>query len=148
MTIETAPPGVRIVRRLKAPPSKVFAAITRPEQIVKWWGPDAGPALSAEVDLRPGGRYSIVFRMMDGSEHNPTGVYLDVVPDERLVFTWEWPGRVEWESRVTFHLRETDEGTELTLLHERLPNDDATRSHTAGWTGLLDQLQAFLGGTG
>lgn len=141
------PSSLTITRKLKASPAKVFAAITQPDQILQWWGPDAGPALSAEADLRPGGRFSIVFRMLDGSEHNPTGAYVEVVPDSKLVFTWEWPGRPEWESRVTFLLRQIDTGTELTLIHEQLPSAWATDAHNAGWMGWLDELQAFLGET-
>ena len=57
-----------------------------------WWGPDAGPTLRAEADLRPGGRFSVVFRLLDGNEYSPTGVYREVVPETKLVFTWEWPG--------------------------------------------------------
>jgi uncharacterized protein YndB with AHSA1/START domain len=71
----TSLPSVTIVRRIKAPPAKVYAALTDPEQMVLWWGPDAGPTLSAEADVRPGGRLSVVFRLLNGDEHNPTGVY-------------------------------------------------------------------------
>ena len=49
-------PSVTIVRRIKAPPAKVYAAITQPKLMMQWWGPDAGPTLSAEADVRPGGR--------------------------------------------------------------------------------------------
>jgi uncharacterized protein YndB with AHSA1/START domain len=136
---------VRLVKRIRATPSKVFEALTIPENILRWWGVDGGPTLSAEVDLRPEGQYSIVFRMLDGSEHNPTGVYKEVVPASKLVFTWEWPGRPEWASRVTIELRPIDIGTELTLTHDDLPGDDAADSHEAGWTGLLEQLDRHLG---
>lgn len=137
-------PGVAIVRRIKASPAKVWAAITRPEQMIQWWGPDAGPTLAVDVDVRPGGRFSVVFRLVDGSEHNPTGIYREVVPEETLSFTWDLQGRGERESIVTFRLRPIDGGTELTLLHEYLP-DDLRDSHERGWTGLLDKLPAFLG---
>ena len=86
-------PSLTIVRRIKASPAKLYAAITEPRLMMLWWGPDAGPTLKAEADVRPGGRFNIVFRLLDGSEHNPTGIYLEVVPDKKLVFTWEWPGR-------------------------------------------------------
>lgn len=135
---------VKLVKHLKAPRSKVFEALTRPESILQWWGVDAGSTLRAETDLRPGGRYSIVFRMLDGSEHNPTGVYKEVVPDAKLVFTWEWPERPEWDSQVTIELRSIDLGTELTLTHENLP-DEAAESHEAGWTGLLQKLHRQVG---
>ncbi|TFW28344.1 SRPBCC domain-containing protein [Massilia arenosa] len=138
-------PSVTLVRRIKAPPAKVFAALTRPEQMLQWWGPDAGPTLSAEADVRPGGRFSIVFRLLNGDEHNPTGVYREVIPDRKLVFTWEWRGSPEKESLVTFELTPIDGGTELTLIHEQLPNEDARRSHEVGWLGFLDKLANYLG---
>jgi uncharacterized protein YndB with AHSA1/START domain len=137
-------PSVTLVRRIKAPPARVWAAITRPEQMLQWWGPDAGPTLKAEADVRPGGRFSIVFRLLNGDEHNPTGVYREVVPEKTLVFTWEWPGMPERESLVTFRLAPIDGGVELTLIHEQLP-EDARESHEQGWNGLLDKLVAFLG---
>lgn len=134
-----------IVRTLKASPARVYRALTRPEQILEWWGPDAGPAIRAETDLRPGGRYSIVFRTLDGAEHNPTGTYLEIVPEQKLVFTWEWRDHPEWESQVTFLLRAVETGTELTVIHERLPNTEAIRSHESGWTGFTRKLQHYLG---
>jgi len=82
-------PSVTIVRRFKASLAEVYAAITQPEQMMRWWGPDAGPTLRAEADVRPGGRFSIVFRMLNGQEHNPTGVYLEVVPERKGLFPWE-----------------------------------------------------------
>ena len=137
-------PSVTIVRRIKAPPAKVWAAITRPEQMIRWWGPDAGPTLSAVADVRPGGRFSIVFRLLNGDEHNPTGLYREVVPEKKLVFTWDWPEMPERESLVTFVLEPLDGGTELTLIHEQLPDEEARESHEAGWKGLLDKLPIFL----
>jgi len=65
-------PSVAIVRRIKATPARVWAAITQPELMLRWWGPDAGPTLDVVADVRPGGRFSVVFRLMNGEEHNPT----------------------------------------------------------------------------
>lgn len=136
-------PSVTIVRRIKASPAKVWAAITQPDQMIQWWGPDAGPTLRADVDVRPGGRFSVVFRLLNGEEHNPTGIYQEVIPERKLVFTWDLPG--ERESLVTFLLKPIDGGTELTLLHEHLPDEAARESHEQGWSGLLDKLPLFLG---
>jgi uncharacterized protein YndB with AHSA1/START domain len=138
-------PSVTIVRRIKSPPAKVYAAITQPKLMMQWWGPDAGPTLSADADVRPGGRFSVVFRLLNGDEHNPTGVYREVVPEKKLVFTWEWPGMPERESLVTFLLEPFEGGTELTLIHEHLPDEEARKSHDEGWKGLLDKLPVFLG---
>jgi uncharacterized protein YndB with AHSA1/START domain len=80
-------PSVTIVRKIKASPAKVWAAISQPKIMIQWWGPDAGPTLCAEADVQPGGRFNIVFRLLNGDEHNPTGVYSEVVPEKKLVFT-------------------------------------------------------------
>jgi uncharacterized protein YndB with AHSA1/START domain len=137
-------PSVTIVRHIKASPAKVWAAITQPEQMMQWWGPDAGPTLRAEVDVRPGGRFSVVFRLLNGTEHNPTGIYQEVIPEKKLAFTWDLQGVVEPESLVTFLLEPIEGGTRLTLTHAHLPDEDARTSHEQGWTGLLDKLPNFL----
>lgn len=139
-------PRVTIVRRIKAPPAKVYAALTQPDLMLQWWSPDAGPTVSAEADVRPGGRFSIVFRLFSGEQHNPTGVYQEVVPEQKLVFTWDWPGMPERVSLVTIVLEPVEGGTELTLIHEQLPDDSARTSHAQGWNGLLDKLAGFLAG--
>lgn len=138
-------PSVTIIRRIKAPPAKIYAALTEPKLMLRWWGPDAGPTISAEADVQLGGRFSVVFRLLNGDEHNPTGVYQEVIPDRKLVFTWEWPGTPERNSLVTFLLEPIDGGTMLTLIHERLPDEAATKSHEDGWNGFLDKLSVFLG---
>ncbi|MDW5316829.1 SRPBCC domain-containing protein [Rhizobium sp. PL01] len=137
-------PSVMIVRTIKASPAKVWAAITQPEQMIRWWGPDAGPTLSAVADVRPGGQFAVVFQLINGDEHNPTGIYQEVVPEEKLVFTWDLPETSERVSLVTFLLRPFEGGTELTLLHEHLPNEEERKSHKQGWKGLLDKLPIFL----
>ncbi|OYX60193.1 MAG: ATPase [Novosphingobium sp. 32-60-15] len=138
-------PSVTIVRQIKAPSAKIWAAITQPDLMLQWWGPDAGPTLSVVADVRPGGRFSVVFRLLNGEEHNPTGIYREVVPEKKLVFTWDLPGASEPESLVTFRLEPFDGGTVLTLTHEHLPDEDARTSHEQGWSGLLDKLLVFLG---
>lgn len=138
-------PSVTIVRRIKASPARIWAAITQPEQMIQWWGPDAGPTLSAVADVRPGGRFSVVFRLVNGDEHNPTGIYQEVIPEQKLSFTWDLPGAQEPDSLVTFLLKPIDGGTELTLLHEHLPDEAERDSHEQGWNGLLDKLPRFLG---
>jgi uncharacterized protein YndB with AHSA1/START domain len=60
--------SLTLVRRIAARPSIVFDALTTPDGIACWWGPDDGPVLLAETDIRVGGR----FRMLDRSEHEST----------------------------------------------------------------------------
>jgi len=133
--------SLTLVRRIAARPSIVFDTLTSPEGIRHWWGPDAGPVLIAETDVRVGGRFRVRFRMLDGSEHESSGEYLEVVKPERLVMTWQWQnGEDPGESRVDIRLRPIAEGTELTFTHSLLANEETRRSHEEGWTGALDKL--------
>lgn len=138
-------PSVTIVRRIRATPTRIWAAITQPDQMMLWWGPDAGPTLNVVADVRPGGRFSVVFRLLNGEEHNPTGIYQEVVPERKLSFTWDLPAVSEPTSLVTFLLEPFDGGTVVTLTHEHLPNEAERESHEQGWRGLLDKLPVFLG---
>jgi uncharacterized protein YndB with AHSA1/START domain len=80
----------------------------------------------------------------EGGRHEVLGTYREVVPPERLVFTWAWKSMPERQSVVTLRLAEVQGGTLLTLVHEQFA-DDATRGrHAQGWTGSLDKLDAFL----
>src|SRR5262249_44415099 len=120
-------------------------ALTTPEGITSWWGPDAGPVLHAELDVRVGGRYRVRFRMLDGREHESAGEYLEVLPDKRLVMTSQWtvgggPEEAGNISRLEFHLRPIDIGTELTLTHAQLTTEASRASHERGWTGALGKL--------
>ena len=135
--------SLTIVRRIRARPSIVFDALTTPEGITCWWGPDDGPVLLAETDVRVGGRYRVRFRMLDGSEHESSGEYLEVVRPERLAMSWRWAGGEEdpGESLVEIDLRAIGEGTELTFTHSRLHDEETRRSHEQGWEGALDKLE-------
>jgi uncharacterized protein YndB with AHSA1/START domain len=142
--------GLTLVRRIKARPQVVFDAVTTSEGLAHWWGPDAGPVLVAESDPRVGGRYRVRFRMLDSTEHESSGEFLEVIRPERVVLSWRWKGGVEdpGESRIEITLRAVPGGTEVTLTHSRLHDETSRSSHEEGWTGSLDKLDAhFAAGT-
>jgi uncharacterized protein YndB with AHSA1/START domain len=138
--------SLTLVRRIKARPAIVFDALVTAEGIAQWWGPDAGPVLIAQSDPRPGGRFRVRFRLLDGSEHESTGEYLEVVPSTRVRMSWRWTegGADPGESEVEMVLRPIPEGTELTFTHRRLGDAEAVRSHTDGWNGALDKLEVVF----
>ncbi|MEO8096249.1 MAG: SRPBCC family protein [Acidobacteriota bacterium] len=76
-----------LTRVIDAPPEKVFRAWTEPELLKKWFAPQPYTTPVAEVDLRPGGANLIVMRDPQGNDMPNRGVYLEVVKNERLVFT-------------------------------------------------------------
>jgi len=139
--------SITLVRRIAARPSIVFEALTTPAGIARWWGPDEGPVLIAETDVRVGGLFRVRFRRLDGSEHESSGRYVEVRPPERLVMSWRWLGGEEdpGESRLQFDLRPIPGGTELTLTHSGLFNAESGRSHEGGWSGALEKLTRHFG---
>jgi uncharacterized protein YndB with AHSA1/START domain len=137
-------PSLTLKRRLNTTPEKVYAAWTDPEKIVKWFGPDSGKVTRADLDVRVGGRFVVVFFTEDGEEHHVSGVYREVVPDEKLVFTWAWRSTPERESLVTITVKPDGGGTLLTLLHEKFFDEAARDRHRYGWTGSLNKLERLF----
>ena len=91
MSAQTATkPSLTLKRRLNASPAKVFDAWTDPEKMKRWMGPEGVVPQHAEIDARVGGHYRLVMRSPDGEEHDVSGVYREVVPNQKLVFSWAW----------------------------------------------------------
>lgn len=137
-------PSLTLKRRFNAAPEKVYDAWTDPEKIVKWFGPDAGPVKHAKADVRVGGRYAVIFYTEDGEEHHVSGIYQEVVPNERLVFTWAWHTMPERESLVSVLITPDRGGSLFTLIHEQFFDEPARDRHREGWRGCLDKLERYL----
>ena len=138
--------SLTLVRRIKARPQIVFDAVTTAEGIAQWWGCDSGPVLQAEANPRVGGLFRARFRMLDNTEHECGGAFLEIVRPERVVMSWRWKGGEEdpGESRLEITLKAIPEGTELTLVHSQLHDEETCRGHEGGWTGALDKLEALF----
>jgi len=137
--------SLTLIRRIAARPSIVFEALTTPDGTASWWGPDDGPVLVAEIDVRVGGSFRVRFRMLDGSEHESSGEYTELVKPTRLAMTWRWthggdPAEAGGASLVEIDLRPIDTGTELTFTHSRLQTEASRDSHERGWSGALGKL--------
>jgi uncharacterized protein YndB with AHSA1/START domain len=139
-------PSLTLSRRYPVAPEKVWRAWTDAQAVRKWWGPGPGEPVSvAELDVRVGGRFRIVFGGPDGKAHECAGVYKEVVPNRKLVFTWSWPNSTpERVSVVTIEFKKIDEGTELVFKHEQLFDEKVRDDHKRGWSGSLDKLAAYL----
>ncbi|HEY6831093.1 MAG TPA: SRPBCC domain-containing protein [Pseudolabrys sp.] len=138
-------PSLTIKRRFNAPPAKVFAAWADPEKLKQWMSPGENRTILAEADVRVGGRYRIVMQKPgDAEKHDVSGVYREVVPNEKLVFTWAWVSTPERESLVTLTFKPDGTGTLMTLLHEQFFDEDARDRHQGGWTGAMEKLEQYL----
>jgi uncharacterized protein YndB with AHSA1/START domain len=138
---------LRLTRRFAAPREKVFQAWTTPEALKQWWGPPGHATPSAEVELRPGGRYRFGMRRLpDGPLFYLSGTYREVRPPERLVYTWRWEAEPEYgETLVTVEFRDRGGSTEVVLTHELFPTPPMRDQHQRGWVGCLDRLADALG---
>ena len=139
-------PSLALQRHYPVAPEKVWRAWTDAEALKRWWGPGPGEPVSlAELDVRVGGRFRIVFGGPDGKMHECAGTYREVVPNRKLVFTWHWPNSTpERVSVVTIIFQAAGTGTELLFKHEQLFDEKARDDHKRGWSASLDKLAAFL----
>lgn len=141
-----------LTRLIDAPREKLFRAWTEPELLKLWFTPRPWTTPVVETDVRPGGSSYILMRGPDGNEFPNRGVYLDVVRNERIVFTdaytaaWEPSGKPFMTGIITFE----DEGgrTRYTArvrhwseadreAHEKMGFHD-------GWGKATDQLEALV----
>jgi uncharacterized protein YndB with AHSA1/START domain len=137
---------LRLTRRFAAPRDLVFRAFAEPEQLVKWWGPKGFTTPHCQMDVHEGGAYRTTMRSPEGSEHILSGVYREVSPPARLVFTWAWEtdGARGHETVVTIELDEVAGGTELRLTQRLFESDTARDRHAEGWTGCFYCLAEAL----
>jgi uncharacterized protein YndB with AHSA1/START domain len=99
----------------------------------------------AEIDARVGGRFRIVFGGPEGREHECAGLYKEVVPNRKLVFTWSWPNSTpERVSVVTIVFKAVGQGTELDFRHEQFLDEAARDGHERGWSEAFVKLEGFL----
>jgi uncharacterized protein YndB with AHSA1/START domain len=146
---EEAAVTLTVRRTLRAPVERVFAAWTRAELLVRWWGPAGVRCASAEVDLRVGGRYRIGNQLPDGRLLWIEGRFEEVEPPRRLVYTWRVvadgappdPGN---EEQVTVRFEPRGDATEVSIEHRRIPSAARRDEHEAGWRGCLDGLARLL----
>jgi uncharacterized protein YndB with AHSA1/START domain len=97
-----------LTRILPVPANKLYRAWTEPAILVQWFTPKPWATVAAELDVRPGGRSFITMRSPEGQDFPNSGVYLEVVPDRKLVFTdayttaWEPAEKPFFTGIITF----------------------------------------------
>jgi uncharacterized protein YndB with AHSA1/START domain len=160
LDVRSAAPTKQLVieRTLNAPPERVFAAFTEPEQLTKWWWPHGFTCPAAEVDLRVGGTYRLAMEWPDfipneaRFSHYMGGEYFEIDRPHRLVMSGRAVNDEQGELfatliEVTFEAR--DAGTALTVRQsyfEPMPPADAMAGAEQGWSEQLDKLEQLLAG--
>ncbi|MCB1434569.1 MAG: SRPBCC domain-containing protein, partial [Alphaproteobacteria bacterium] len=83
----TAPHELSLTRLIAAPRAALFRCWTEPELIKQWFTPRPWTTPVVEMDVRPGGSSHMIFRGPEGQEFPNDGIFLEIIPNERLVFT-------------------------------------------------------------
>jgi uncharacterized protein YndB with AHSA1/START domain len=141
-----------IIRLIDAPREKVFKAWTDPALLKQWFAPKPYTTPVAELDVRPGGANLVVMRSPDGQDLPNRGVYLEVVANERLVFTDAYTKAWEPSEKpfMTVILTFADEGgkTRYTarVRHWTVADREAHEKmgFHQGWGQCADQLAALV----
>ncbi|MBI3507932.1 MAG: SRPBCC domain-containing protein [Proteobacteria bacterium] len=145
-----------IVRGFAAPRRLVWRAWTDPVHMARWWGPHQFTAPECELDVRPGGAWRIVMRGPHGPGFPIGGNYIEVVENERLVYSvridhsgTEWEGVKPPPQTHIILFEDEGAGTKLTIVTrlETAADRDAVRAmgHAEGFGQSLDKLAAMLG---
>src|SRR5579863_6094272 len=155
-----------ISRVFDAPRDLVWKAVTEPERLAHWWGPKGFTMVKCTVDLRPGGLFHYCMKSPDGHEMWGKWVYREIAPPDRLIAVTSFsdaeggisrhPMSATWPREVinTMTLTERDGKTTMTIAggpinateEERKTFDSSHDSMERGFTGTLDQLEAYLAG--
>lgn len=134
---------LRLERLIAAPPERLFALWTEPEQIVKWWGPEGYTVPAHSIVTRPGGAWRTTMRTPEGKTHTVSGKYRTIEPPRRLVFSWAWEdehGVRGHETEVTVTFAPAPGGTKLTLVQKEFESKESRDRHADGWASSLNCL--------
>ena len=140
-------------RIIDATPEQLFRAWTDPELLPRWFCPRPWAVASAALDVRPGGASLVVMRGPDGQEHPNRGVYLEVVQNERLVFTdafveaWAPSEKAFFVATITFEGLGARTRYRARLQHWTVEDRQAHEAmgFHEGWAKATDQLAERAG---
>lgn len=137
-----------VTRYIDAPPETVWQVMT--ERLTEWWCPKPWQTEIIEMDWRPGGRSAMVMHGPNGEQHPSDGVFLEVTPGTRMVFTDAFQaGWIPQKPFMTGYFEITPEGTGTRYTAgARHWDAEACRQHQEmgfeqGWATVADQLAAL-----
>lgn len=139
---------LEIERRFSAAPQEVFAAVSRPENLARWWGPEGMSLKDCVLDFTRTGPWTSTMISADGATYTVSGEVLTVDPPTCIEMTWAWHdenGERGHESRVRFEVEgDSDGGSVFRLIQTGLADEDSATTHDSGWTSSLRKLEALV----
>ncbi len=147
MTAKLADDELLISRTFDAPKSLVFAMWSDPEHMKNWMGPETFDCPVVEMDFRVGGAYRALIRSKERGDNWFGGVYREIEPNRRLVFTFAWDNdgpSAGVETLVTIVFRERGGKTEQIFHQTPFLNVERRDAHVGGWTGTFNKQAAYV----
>lgn len=138
---------IEVSRVIAVPRGRVFRAWTTPSEMMHFASPEDAEVIEAESEPRPGGRWRVVMRGMDGSRHEAVGEYREVETDRRVVHSHAWlqpDGTRTPETIVTVTFADEGEGTRITIRQVQLTDRASAEGHRSGWSSVLNRLERDL----
>ena len=158
-TRQSAQGELFITRTFDAPRELVWQAWTEPEYFKQWWGPKDYTCPFCQMDFRVGGKYLNCMRSTEGKDYWSTGVYREIIPMERIVFTdcfadaqgnivpatyYGMTADFPLEMLVTVTFEDHEGKTKMTLKHSGLPTGSEGEGAEQGWNQSFDKLAESL----
>ncbi|KAF0181762.1 MAG: hypothetical protein FD124_3254 [Alphaproteobacteria bacterium] len=138
-----------ITRTFDAPASLIFAMWTQAEHFTRWMGPEGFTCTDCEMDVRVGGGYRATISSPESGDSPFSGVYREIVTNERLVFTFAWNNTgpsADIETLITITFREHDGKTVQTFHQTPFLNAERRDSHVGGWSSAFEKAAAYAAG--
>lgn len=129
---------------INASKEELFEAFSNPDIMSKWFYPNEDMSVEVSNTFHVGGGYVLKMHSKDGEIYTHVGEYMEIVPPEKLVFTWN-SDFVE-NTVVTVTFSNADSGTEVTISHDFLPEGEMKENHRGGWNGCLSRLESTMVG--
>ena len=135
-----------VIRTFAAPARLLFALWSEPEHLKHWMGPHDFDCPQAEVDFRVGGAYRVLIRSAEHGDNWFHGVYREIEPARRLVFTFTWDNdgpSAGVEMLVTITFAESGGNTIQTFHQTPFRTRESRDSHVGGWSGSFDKQARY-----
>ena len=131
---------------MQAPRERVFAVLTEPEELARWWGPAGVSTPGIELDLRPGGSYRFEMQPPEGETFFLRGEFREVDPPARVSYTfrWEEPDPDDVETVATLTLEDREGETLLTLDQGPFKTEARRELHHGGWSDGFEKLREIF----
>lgn len=133
-------------KEFNQPAEQVYAAWTEPEQLKQWWKPMNAELKEVINELNTGGKLEYRFTDSELQEFSVDGEYVEVLPNKRLAYSWNWhiPEGEEESYKLTVNFIRTESGSRIEVLQENFSNEAHLEPHEKGWEQGLRDLADHL----